>query len=443
MPKSNYISSIFQSYLSDNVLANILSGASFIEKMLQFESALANCQAALNIIPKDAAQEIETVIAAIHVDADSLAESTLANGIPSIELLKQIRANLSSTSAGYLHYGATSQDVIDTAYVLMIKDSIEILEARLKTVIQSLKHHLESNKDIAIVGRTRSQQAIPLTLGIKIANWINPLIDQLNHLPTVNASVLRVQLGGAVGSLSTMEDKGQALSDLMAQKLDLKDSFPWHNDGSSIAGFTNWLTVVSASIAKIAKDILTLSQTEIGEVIENKNGGGKSSTMPHKNNPILSEAIVALAHQNIQLNAASQSSMINMNERDAVAWMAEWLSIPHLIINTGTILNHMTTIAQNMEFQTDKIKQNLQLLNGLIYSETATFELCQYYSKQEAKQKVEEACALVNHQNITLDIALQKICPEKIDWNAVFNASDQKGISNDLVAHTLKRIASI
>ncbi|MEZ5021858.1 MAG: lyase family protein [Chitinophagales bacterium] len=229
----------------------------------------------------------------------------------------------------------------------------------------------------------------------------------------------------------------------MAKELQLQVSFPWHNDGSTIAEFTNWLTIISATIAKIAKDILTLSQTEIGEVIENKNGGGKSSTMPHKNNPILSEAIVALGNQNIQLNAASQASMINMNERDAVAWMAEWLSIPHLIVNTGTILNHAVTIGQNMAFQTDKIEHNLQMLNGLIYSEAASFELQKYYTKSEAKKLVGNACELVMKQNIGLATALKEVCKQEIDWESIFSSSNQKGISDELVTHTLTRIAKI
>ncbi|MEZ5009773.1 MAG: lyase family protein [Chitinophagales bacterium] len=443
MQKKNYISSIFQSYLSDNTLANIVSGESFIQKMLQFEMALAKCQAELDIIPKTAAQEIITVVSSIQIQPESLAESTRNNGIPTIELLNQIKAKLSASSASYLHYGATSQDVIDTAYVLMIKESIEVLEARLKVAIQAFGKQLQANKDIVIVGRTRTQQAVPLTLGIKIANWINPLIHQYHHLEHIKTNVLRVQLGGAVGSLSTIKDQGQALNHLMAKELQLQVSFPWHNDGSTIAEFTNWLTIISATIAKIAKDILTLSQTEIGEVIENKNGGGKSSTMPHKNNPILSEAIVALGNQNIQLNAASQASMINMNERDAVAWMAEWLSIPHLIVSTGTILNHAVTIGQNMAFQTDKIEHNLQMLNGLIYSEAASFELQKYYTKSEAKKLVGNACELVMKQNIGLATALKEVCKQEIDWESIFSSSNQKGISDELVTHTLTRIAKI
>lgn len=441
--KHNYITSIYKDYLSDERMAQIVSGENYVRNLLQFEVALAKAQAEINIIPKSAAEEIENVIAEIQIAPESLAGGSLQNGIPTIALLKTVKSKLSEEASSYLHFGATSQDVMDTAYVLMVQESLDYLEVQLKALIKAFGKQLEQNKDVVSIGRTRSQQAVPLTLGIKISNWLNPLLDKLAALDNLRAQVLTIQLGGAVGSLSAIDADSDALLEHLANTLGLNKSFPWHNDGSKVALFTNWVTTVSASVAKIAKDILTFSQTEIGEVIENKNGGGKSSTMPHKNNPILSEAIVALAQQNIHLNAASQISIINMNERDAVAWIAEWLSLPDLLTNTAAILKHAITIGENMEFQLAAVERNLQLTNGLVYSEAASFELAKHFGREIAKSKVTAACALAVADKITLAAALEQTVEQNINWSAVFEAATQKGIGQQLVAATLNRIEAL
>jgi 3-carboxy-cis,cis-muconate cycloisomerase len=353
-------SAIFSKYLSDEEIAKIVSDEEFVQKIFQFEIALAKEQSYLNMIPKKASDEIRTVLSELKITPLALAEGTVQNGIPVIPILELVKEKLSAEARKYLHFGATSQDAMDTALVLTLRDGLGILNERLVQLQENLSKLLEKYGDTPCMARTRAQLAVPIKFSNKIDAWLQPLQRQRQRMQEISGSILKVQLGGAAGDLAVYQDKGELLLNALASALQLSRAPSWHAQRDSLCEFTNWLAMISSILGKMGSDILVMGQSEINEVTENAEGGGKSSAMPHKNNPILSEALVALAKLNAGLQSQQLLGMIHGNERDATAWILEWDCIPQMLINTGTALNHALTITAKMKVNTANMKKNVE-----------------------------------------------------------------------------------
>ncbi|MCB0630340.1 MAG: adenylosuccinate lyase family protein [Saprospiraceae bacterium] len=408
---------IYSKYLSDPEIAACCSDEQFIRHMLNAEIALAEAQAQLGVIPKKAAREIAQVLEGGQPDSTQLADGTLANGIPIIPLLAIVKQKLSAETQDYLHWGATSQDIVDTANVMIIRDVLKIIKIRLEEIIKHLKTLSNKHQQTLTVARTRTQQAVPITYAQKIDNWRIPLERHLKRLDQLRPRLLVVQLGGAGGNLSVLGELGADTARLMAERLNLGYIGVWHNQRDNLVEFSNWLALLTGSLGKMAQDILLLAQTEVGEIVENAEGGGGSSTMPHKNNPVLSEATVALSRYVGQLAGANFQTILHQHERDGASWALEWLTYPQMMMATGSALNHALTISKNMQINKAAVRANLEKLNGLVFSERASFILAEYRSRKEAKKIVSEACELALAENIHLAEALIKLVPElDIDW---------------------------
>jgi 3-carboxy-cis,cis-muconate cycloisomerase len=407
---------IYSKYLSDIELKAICSDENFISKMLQVEIALAKVQANIGIIPKEAAKEIETVLKDIKIPPETLADGMLKNGVPTIPMLKIVKQyaeiqNPKSEIRNYIHFGATSQDIIDTAHILMYQEAILIFEKRILKIIDFLKKLAEKHQDTLTIARTRTQQAVPIFFSQKIGDWYKPLERHLERLKQLKERLLVVQFGGAGGNLSALGDKGIETATHLAKALNLKYIGTWHSQRDNIAEFSAWMALVTGSFGKMAQDILLMASTEVGEVIENSKGGGKSSTMPHKNNPILSEAIVALSRMVGNLVSNNFQAMLHNHERDAAAWILEWQAMPQMMTGLGAILSHALTISEHIEINKKAIQTNLEKTKGLVFSEKASFELTKYMPRSEAKKAVGEACKIVMEENIHLEEALKQLFP--------------------------------
>jgi 3-carboxy-cis,cis-muconate cycloisomerase len=354
----NYQSTIFSKYLGDEKMLRLVSDEALINKMLQFEISLAKAQASVGIIPVNAADEINNVLTRLKINPADLADGTLQNGIPVISLLSLAKEKLSGEAKKYLHYGATSQDAMDTAQVLIIRDAINLIEERINSLIQNLTQLLKHYGETACMAHTRGQQAIPITFGVKINAWLKPLQRQMERLNEIKKRLLIVQLGGAAGTLAVYPDKAEELIVSLAKELKLQPASSWHTQRDNLCEFTNWLAIHTGILGKMGADILVMGQSEINEVQESIEGG-KSSAMPHKNNPVLSEALVALAKMNAILQSQQLQSLIHVSERDATAWILEWNAIPQMLINTGTALNHAISISTAIKVNTDVMQQNI------------------------------------------------------------------------------------
>ncbi|MEO7044288.1 MAG: lyase family protein [Ferruginibacter sp.] len=356
----NYHSIIFSQYLGDEQLREIVSDEAMINKILQFEMALAKVQSKLGIISKKTADEINSKLANLKIDPKDLAEGTLQNGMPVISVLAIAKEKLSIEARKCVHYGATSQDSMDTAQSLIIKDAIEVIEENTDTLIKNLTGLIKQFGKITCMAHTRGQQAVPITFSIKINAWLQPLQRQIDRLKELKQRVLVVQLGGAVGTLSVIGKKSKNLTTALAKELKLQPATPWHTQRDNFCEFTNWLAMLAGILGKMGADILVMAQSEINEVAENAAGGGKSSAMPHKNNPVLSEALVALARMNATLQSQQLQSLVHVNERDATAWILEWNAIPQMLINAAASLNHALVISKGIKINTENMKRNVE-----------------------------------------------------------------------------------
>ena len=333
------------------------------------------------------------------------------------------------------YLGITSQDAIDTSHILMYRNALDIIQDRQIRLIQSAAQLSEQTRNTYTVARTRSQQAGPISYGVRIALWMNPIVELRDQLKSIRKSCLKIQL--AYGGFWYQCDFGrkwcEKVATALAKTLDLFYSGNWQNNRLNIKMLSDWLCSLTGSLGKIAKDILFLSSTEVGEIRENRHGGGKSSSMPHKSNPILSEAILALAAENgIEAFKINQAQMHGA-ERDASAWILEWKAMKTLLINTATCLNHMITIFENLELVGENTSRNLELTRGLIYTAMAKSKLMNYLPDTDPEQIISQAIKLVNSENISLAKALNKIAQIEEDWADVLIPSNYQGNSDEII----------
>lgn len=355
----NYQSAIYAKYLSNEKMAAVVSDEALIEKMLTFEASLAKAQQTLGIIPSSAADAIVGVVNKVKINPRDLAEGTLRDGVPVISLLTLIKDLLSEDARDFFHYGATSQDALDTAQILIICDAVNLLSGMLTDYQNNLKRLDHDHGNTKCMARTRGQLAAPITFGDRIRSWMQPLKRQNQRLNELSSRLLKVQLGGAVGDLNIFTSNGKALTDELASQLGLSGESSWHVQRDTLAEFGNWLAISSSIIGKMGADILVMSQNEIGEVEELAGGGGKSSSMPHKNNPVLSEALVAIAKLNASLQSMMLQGMVHSGERDATAWILEWETLRQMMIYAATSLSHAVMISGRMKVHTDVMEENV------------------------------------------------------------------------------------
>lgn len=410
----------YSKYLSDSEVGTLCGDTNFIEKMVIFEFTLAKAESELGLIPVEAAEEIGR-LSGKNINVDELAKSTLENGIPVIGLLKQLKQGLSDSAKEYLHWGTTSQDVVDSAQILVIKEVLVVFEERLQSIIGSLNSLVSQHQNTLMAGRTRNQQAAPISFGEKVESWSRPLNRHITRLNQLRPRLLNMQFAGAVGNLSVFNGLGEEVAKKMAKKLDLGYQGTWHSQRDSIAEFSGWMTLVASSLGKMANDILLLTQTEIGELLENGKGG-VSSAMPHKNNPILSEAIVGLSSWVNTLNGAVQQTMVHAHERDGKALILEWMALPQMMTTLGTILNHSRLIGENMVIDPERMKSNISNSLELIFSEKVSFVLAKKYGSTKGKQLTGKACKKALQTKTSLSKVLKESFPDlQEEWQQLFN----------------------
>lgn len=386
---SPFDSILYGQLLADDEAGAWLNDRAQIAAMLKVEGELAKAQADAGLIPPDAADAIAKAAADLHPDLQKLAEGTASAGVPVPALVKALKEALPSEQARWVHYGATSQDIVDTALVLNIRELLKICETRYRSIVSALMHLAANHRDTLISGRTRTQQAVPMSFGLKVAQWLSPLLRQLEQLPALRERVLKLQLGGAVGTLSAMSDGAEDSARHLAERLDLTYVPSWHTQRDSLVELSNWLGLTTGALGKMAQDWLWLSQSEVGE-IRFSNGGG-SSTMPQKCNPVNAEVIVALARNNAGLVGQMHQASLQEHERSGSGWTQEWFALPQQLIGIAAALRHGVEGLRFIEVNTERMRQNLDAYNGVIYAEAATFELARSMTRDEAAKLVKQA----------------------------------------------------
>ena len=419
------MSQLYASLFYQSEVTTIFSDYALVNYMLQAEVALAKAQAQVGVIPVSAAISIEQVAdhALANIDLTALATATGLAGNIAIPLVKQFTALVKQQdedAARYVHWGATSQDIIDTATILQCRDALKLIEKQLQHSYQICLKQAERYRDQVMIGRTWLQQALPITLGHKFARWAAALHRDLERLNQMKSRVLTVQLGGAVGSLASLQDQGTVVVQAFAAQLNLlTPECTWHGERDRMVELASVLAMIVGNVGKMAKDWSLLMQTEIAEVFEpTAQGRGGSSTMPHKRNPVAAASILAAANRVPALMSSVYQSLVQDHERALGAWHAEWLVIPEICQLCAGTLEGAHDVLANMQVNAEAMQRNLECTQGLIMAEAVMMALAPKMGRLNAHHLVEQACK----QAVAEQAHLKNILSKMEDVNAHFDA---------------------
>ncbi|NNP75143.1 3-carboxy-cis,cis-muconate cycloisomerase [Acinetobacter sp. Ac_3412] len=407
------MSQLYASLFYQPEVTNIFSDEALLKYMIQTEVALAKAQAQVNVIPASAATIIEQVghNAVAQIDLDALATAAGLAGNVAIPLVKQFTALVKQQdeeASRYVHWGATSQDIIDTATILQCRDALALIEKQLQQAYQISLKQAQQYRHQVMIGRTWLQQALPITLGHKFARWAAALKRDLDRLQAMKTRILTAQLGGAVGSLASLQDQGSAVVEAFAAQLNLTvPECTWHGERDRMVELASMLALIVGNVGKMAKDWSLLMQTEIAEVFEpTAKGRGGSSTMPHKRNPVAAASILAAANRVPALMASVYQSMVQEHERALGAWHAEWLAIPEIFQLCAGALERGCDVLEHMQVNAEAMQRNLECTQGLIMAEAVMMALAPKIGRLDAHHLVEQACRQAVAQQQHLKIIL-------------------------------------
>jgi 3-carboxy-cis,cis-muconate cycloisomerase len=372
-----------------------LTDTARLQRMLDFEAALARAEAEAGVIPSAAAEPIAAACKADRFDPAAIGRDAVAAGntaIPLVKALTKSVAEADAEAARYVHWGATSQDVIDTALALDLKAAIGLLGDDLDRAITGFAVMADAHRNTATVARTWLQQALPMPFGLKLAGYAAALGRSRARLMRLRDEALCVQFGGAAGTLAALDDKGLVVSQHLARLLGLPlPDAPWHSHRDRLGEIAAALSILAGTCGKIARDVSLLMQTEVGEASEKaEEGRGGSSTMPHKRNPVASAAAMASAALAPQLAATILSAEIHEHERSLSGWQVEWPTFPALLLCVSGALRNVVDLAEGLEVDAARMQRNLDITHGLIMAEAVSMALAKTIGKQAAHKAIED-----------------------------------------------------
>lgn len=444
---STALSPLLAPLLSSAAMRAICDDAAMLQRMLEVEAALARAEAATGVIPAGAAGPIAAACQADRFDIAALADAATRSGNLAIPLVKALTAEVAKAdgdAARYVHWGATSQDVIDTATMLSLRAAIDALLADCDRAVAGFARLAHTHRGTAMVARTWLQHALPMPFGLKLAEYAAALHRSRRRLARLRTDALALQFGGAAGTLAALGDNGLAVAERLAEELDLPlPEAPWHTHRDRIAEIASVLAILSGSCGKIARDVSLLMQTDVGEAFEpSGEGRGGSSTMPHKRNPVAAASALAAATMAPNLAATILAAQVQDHERSAGPWHAEWPTLPQLLLVTSGALAAIVDIAEGLEVDADRMRRNLDTAHGLIMAEAVTFALADKLGKSDAHHLVEaatkRAVADKNHLREVL-IADPKVTAQ-LDADAItklFEPMNYQGASQILIDRLL------
>jgi 3-carboxy-cis,cis-muconate cycloisomerase len=398
--------------------ADIFSDDSVLRAMLEFEAALATAEASVGVIPKGAAKAIAHSAQAAGFDVGKLGHAAFRAGTPAIPVVKALREAVSRNdrpAAGYVHWGATSQDVTDTALVLLLKQTRPILAADLAIVETSLHKLSDCHRNTVMLGRTLLQAAPPVTFGLKVAGWLSAVRRSRVRLEATFTEALVLQFGGASGTLASLGKKGIAVSKALARELGLAvPEAPWHTQRDRLAALMCACGVLTGSLGKMARDLSLMMQSEVAEASETGGDGrGGSSTMPHKRNPIGCVLTLSAATRMPYLIAAFLAAMPQEHERGAGGWHSEWPTVAGAMQSTGVAAASMAEVAAGLSVDGDRMRVNLGSEKGVVFAEKAMMLLAAKVGRIQAQELLESAVRKAADGGTRLSEVLAKM-PEAV-----------------------------
>ncbi|WP_149537812.1 3-carboxy-cis,cis-muconate cycloisomerase [Siccirubricoccus phaeus] len=419
----------------------------FLQRMLDVEAALARAQAKLGIVPEAAAKAITAAADAKRLDLPALAAATRNTGYPVVGLVKQLSALAGAEAGRWTHWGATTQDIMDSAVVLQIRDGLALIEAELEAVIAGLAAMARTHRDTVMAGRTHLQHALPTTFGCKVAVWLSPLITMRERFAQLRPRVLKLEFGGAAGTLASLGAQGLAVQAGLAEELGLAvPDVPWHVARDGLAETVSLLGLVCGSLSKLATDVILLMQNEVAEVAEpHQFGRGGSSTMPQKRNPISCEYIIAQSRGVHALVPQMLAAMAQDQERGTGPWQAEALAIGQSFLLAHGALSCARVLAEGLVVDAARMRRNLDSTGGLIMGEAVMMGLAPVLGRGEAHHVVNRACDLALAEGISLAAALgrEPALAGRLDAAALAKLTEPAsylGAAGDFVDRVLARL---
>jgi 3-carboxy-cis,cis-muconate cycloisomerase len=403
MPSTVFDSGIFRDAFGAPGMRALFADEALVARYVEVEVALAAAEARVGVIPQDAADAIKRAARAEAIDLGKLKQETDLVGYPIVGLVHQLAAQCGDAGR-YVHWGATTQDIMDTATVLQIRDALALVEADLAAMETALAGLTQKHRTSVMAGRTHLQHALPVTFGYKAAVWLAMIVRHRQRLTQLRPRVLVGQFAGAAGTLASLGDKGLAVHDALMQELGLaRAAAPWHVTRDAFAETIAFLGLVTGTLAKIATDVVLLMQTEVAEAFEPfVQGRGSSSTMPQKRNPISCELILAAAKVVRQNAGLMLDAMAADHERATGPWQLEWVAIPEAFIATGGALRQTRFMLEGLIVDSQRMRRNLDLTGGLIVAEAVMMALAEHTGRQAAHDIIYGACRAALDKGSTL-----------------------------------------
>jgi len=408
MPSTLIDSIFFKDLYGTDEMRAVFSDLSLLQKWLDAEVALAQAEAELGLIPAWAADEIARKGRAELLDTAAIKRGIDQTVHPIVPMIRAFDAVCENGAGEFIHWGATTQDIMDTASVLQVKEAIDILEPRLSRLADALADLAAQHRDTAMPGRTHGQHALPITFGFKLAQWLAEVMRHQERLAQLKPRALVGQFAGAAGTLASVAEHGFEIQRRMMARLGLGvPLITWHTARDGMAEFAGWLGLVAATMGKIAHEVILLQKTEVWEVEEPFNTGKVgSSTMPHKRNPMICEALLALARMVMNAAPLGLDAMIHEHERDWTNEHIEWAFIPEACIMTDGALALTIRVVEGLHIHPDRMAANLDATRGLWLSEAVMLALAEKVGRQTAHDAVYQCAMRAVDQGIDFRQAL-------------------------------------
>ena len=438
---------LFKDQFSTERMRQIFSDENMVQKWLDTESALAQAQAKLGVIPAEKAAEISRKAKVEFIDFAEMKRQLDKTGHPIVPLLRVLKDVCEDDAGEYVHWGATTQDIMDTGMILQLREAYTEIIVKNKNLVKVLSDKAEKYKNLVIAGRTHGQHALPITLGFKFAVWAAEVARNNERLEECKKRLLVGQFSGAVGTLASLGTVGLKVQELMFEELNLKSPLiTWHTSRDNIAEFISVLGIVTATAGKIANEVVALQTTELSELEEPfLLGKVGSSTMPHKRNPMISENVIALSKVTRSLVPLAIEAMMAEHERDMRGWQTEWDFIGRTCCYTDAALKWILYVMQDIIVRPDHIERNLYSLKGLMLSEAIMMELAKKIGRQKAHEIIYLACMDAFENDISLedylgriDVVAQNFTFDEI--KNILNPHNYTGLSQQFIERVIEGV---
>ncbi|MEO1556439.1 MAG: lyase family protein [Pseudomonadota bacterium] len=440
MAASVFASPLLGKLFATGDVGRLWSDSAEVRAMLLVEGALAKVQGAQGVIPEISAAFIHRSSLEVQIDPAGLADSTAANGVCVPGLVAAFRTAMEAPEhAQYVHWGATSQDIIDTALMLRLRQTLAAQEDVLRAVLRLMAQQALEHADTPMAARTFGQHASVTSWGAVLSQWGDPLANALEVLPDLRAASLWVSLSGAAGTPTALGPQAAATRTALADALGLEDpGRSWHTDRRPVLRIAEWMSSVTAALAAFGDSLIGLSGSDTGEVT--LGGAGASSTMPQKQNPVAPSVLVALNQQMTGLRASVQASSAHQHQRDGVAWFTEWMVLPQIALSAASALETARALMKDLTPRTDRMRENTSGL-GLIYAEALSFALARRMPRPEAQVATKALVAQAVETGTPLQAVAKAAYPDLAD--DLFDPTCQMGLAPDTARAFANRVRDL